>query len=207
MIVFIGLPPENGRGGQLVRCPPPAGIRETISKIFSEPRQCSHRRILWSSRTPSRSPQGSAHPGHRAGTGGAGPRCRCPGRSSARLAFPCGTGNPPAFRRRYPRPRWRLCIRQTPGHPNAAAVHGTGSRFCGRPGLQIFLRENLNGAAGNGTGDRVRAMLARCSGPTGIKKSPDSRKLFERKKHGIQLHCDNFRTGCQTGPVQRLGFF
>ena len=30
LIVFIGLPPENGRGGQLVRCPPPPGIRETI---------------------------------------------------------------------------------------------------------------------------------------------------------------------------------
>ena len=27
---FHRLPPENGRGGQLVRCPPPAGIRETI---------------------------------------------------------------------------------------------------------------------------------------------------------------------------------
>ena len=40
-----------------------------------------------------------------------------------------------------------------------------------------------------------------------IEKRPDSRKLFERKKYGIQLHCDNFRTGCQTGPVQWLGFF
>ena len=65
-----------------------------------------------------------------------------------------------------------------------------------------FLRENLNGAAGNGTGGKVRAMLARCSGPIGMKKRPDSRKLFERKKHGIQLHYDNFRTGCQTGPVR-----
>jgi hypothetical protein len=70
-----------------------------------------------------------------------------------------------------------------------------------------FLRENLNGAAGSGTGDRVRAMLPRCSGPTDMKKRPDSRKLFERKKYGIQLHCDNFRTGCQTGPVRWLGFF
>jgi len=57
-----------------------------------------------------------------------------------------------------------------------------------------FLRENLNGAAGSGTGDS-------------IEKRPNSRKLFERKKHGIQLHCDNFRTGCQTGPVRWLGFF
>ena len=58
--------------------------------------------------------------------------------------------------------------------------------------VQIFAG-NLNGA-GNGTGDN-------------IEKRPDSRKLFERKKYGIQLHCDNFRTGCQSGPVRRLGFF
>ena len=30
LIVFIGLPPENRRGGQLVRCPPLAEIREMI---------------------------------------------------------------------------------------------------------------------------------------------------------------------------------
>ena len=70
-----------------------------------------------------------------------------------------------------------------------------------------FLRENLNGAAGNDTGDRVRAMLARCSGPTGMKKRPDSRKLFERKNSNIHLQNDNFRTGRQTGPVRWLGFF
>lgn len=40
-----------------------------------------------------------------------------------------------------------------------------------------------------------------------IEKRPDSMKLFERKKHGIQLYCDNFRTGCQTGPVRWPGFF
>lgn len=50
-------------------------------------------------------------------------------------------------------------------------------------------------------------MLARCSGPIGMKKRPDSMKLFERKKHGIQLYCDNFRTGCQTGPVRWPDFF
>ena len=38
-----------------------------------------------------------------------------------------------------------------------------------------FLRENLNGAAGNGTGDKVRATLTRCSGPIGTQKRPDSR--------------------------------
>ena len=70
-----------------------------------------------------------------------------------------------------------------------------------------FLRENLNGAAGNGTGGRVRAMLTRCSGPIGMKKRPDSMKPFERKKYGIQLHCDNFRTGRQTEPVRWPGFF
>ena len=70
-----------------------------------------------------------------------------------------------------------------------------------------FLRENLNGAAGNDTGGKVRAMLARCSGPIGMKKRPDSMKRFERKKHGIQLHYDNFRTDCQTGPVLSVGFF
>lgn len=31
--------------------------------------------------------------------------------------------------------------------------------------------------------------------------------IFERKKYGIQLHCDNFRTGCQTGVVGWPGFF
>ena len=41
----------------------------------------------------------------------------------------------------------------------------------------------------------------------GMKKRPDSMKRFERKKHGIQLHYDNFRTDCQTGPVLSVGFF
>ena len=43
------------------------------------------------------------------------------------------------------------------------------------------LRENLNVAAGSGTGDS-------------IEKRPDSTKLFERKKHDIHLQNDNFRT-------------
>ena len=72
--------------------------------------------------------------------------------------------------------------------------------------IQIFW-VNLNEAAGRGSGDKVRAMLTRCSGSIGMKKRPDSMKLFERKKHGIQLYCDNFRTGCQTGPVRWPGFF
>ena len=50
-------------------------------------------------------------------------------------------------------------------------------------------------------------MLARCYGPTGMKKRPDSRKLFERKNSNIHLQNDNFRTGCQTGPVRWPGFF
>ena len=72
--------------------------------------------------------------------------------------------------------------------------------------IQIFL-VNLNRAAENGTGGKVRAMLTRCSGPIGMKKRPDSMKLFERKNSNIHLQNDNFRTGCQTGPVRWLGFF
>ena len=67
--------------------------------------------------------------------------------------------------------------------------------------IQIFL-VNLNEAAGRGSGDKVRAMLARCYGPTGMKKRPDSRKLFERKNSNIHLQNDNFRTGYQTGSVR-----
>jgi hypothetical protein len=40
-----------------------------------------------------------------------------------------------------------------------------------------------------------------------MKKRPDSKKPFERKKYGIQLHFDNFRAACQTGPVRWPGFF
>ena len=67
--------------------------------------------------------------------------------------------------------------------------------------IQIFL-VNLNEAAGRGTGDKVRAMLTRCYGPIGMKKRPDSKKLFERKNSNIHLQNDNFRTGYQTGPVR-----
>ena len=72
--------------------------------------------------------------------------------------------------------------------------------------IQIFL-VNLNGAAENGTGARVRAMMARCSSPIGMKKRPDSKKPFERKKYGIQLYFDNFRAAFQTRPVRWPGFF
>jgi hypothetical protein len=67
--------------------------------------------------------------------------------------------------------------------------------------IQIFL-VNLNEAAGRGSGDKVRAMLTRCSGSIGTKKRPDSKKLFERKNSNIHLQNDNFRTGYQTGPVR-----
>ena len=60
--------------------------------------------------------------------------------------------------------------------------------------LYLSIPKFLSGAAGNDTGNN-------------IEKRPDSRKLFERKKYGIQLHCDNFRTGRQTGPVRWPGFF
>jgi hypothetical protein len=67
--------------------------------------------------------------------------------------------------------------------------------------IQIFW-VNLNEAAGRGSGDKVRAMLTRCSGSIGTKKRPDSKKLFERKNSNIHLQNDNFRTGYQTGPVR-----
>ena len=67
--------------------------------------------------------------------------------------------------------------------------------------IQIFL-VNLNEAAGRGSGDKVWAMLTRCSGSIGTKKRPDSKKLFERKNSNIHLQNDNFRTGYQTGPVR-----
>lgn len=73
--------------------------------------------------------------------------------------------------------------------------------------LYLSIPKFLSGAAGNDTGDRVRAMLARCSGPIGMKKCPDSMKLFERKKHDIQLKSDDFRNCCQTSPILRPGFF
>ena len=67
--------------------------------------------------------------------------------------------------------------------------------------IQIFW-VNLNEAAGRGSGDKVRAMLTRCSGSIGTKKRPDSKKLFERKNSNIHLQNDNFRTGYQTGSVR-----
>ena len=47
--------------------------------------------------------------------------------------------------------------------------------------IQIFWG-NLNGAAGIGTGDKVRAMLTRCSGSIGTKKRPDGIKPYERNR-------------------------
>ena len=44
--------------------------------------------------------------------------------------------------------------------------------------LYLSIPKFLSGAAGNDTWNN-------------IEKRPDSRKLFERKKHGIQLHYDN----------------
>ena len=67
--------------------------------------------------------------------------------------------------------------------------------------IQIFL-VNLNEAAGRGSGDKVRAMLTRCSGSMWTKKRPDGIKPYERKNSNIHLQNDNFRTGYQTGPVR-----
>ena len=40
---------------------------------------------------------------------------------------------------------------------------------------------NLNGVAGNGTGDKVRAMLTRCYGSIETKKRPDGIMPYERQ--------------------------
>ena len=73
--------------------------------------------------------------------------------------------------------------------------------------IQIFL-VNLNGAAENGTEDKVRAMLTRCSGSIGTKKRPDGIKPYERNRvylavllHGI-VH-----TAGRIAPLLETGFF
>jgi hypothetical protein len=49
------------------------------------------------------------------------------------------------------------------------------------PFLHSDFLVNLNEAAGSGTGDKVRAMLTRCSGSIGTKKRPDGIKPYERR--------------------------
>ena len=46
--------------------------------------------------------------------------------------------------------------------------------------IQIFW-VNLNGVAGDGTGDKVRAMLTRCYGSIETKKRPDGIMPYERQ--------------------------
>ena len=72
--------------------------------------------------------------------------------------------------------------------------------------IQIFL-VNLNGAAENGIGARVRAMLARCYGPTGMKKRPDSRKLFERKTPIFTYRMTIFAPATRRGLFVDWAFF
>ena len=73
--------------------------------------------------------------------------------------------------------------------------------------IQIFL-VNLNEAAENGTGDKVRAMLTQCSGSIGTKKRPDGIKPYER--HGIyfavRLH-GIVHTSDRIAPLLETGFF
>ena len=45
------------------------------------------------------------------------------------------------------------------------------------------------------------------SGTGEMEKRPDSMKLFERKKHDIQLKSDDFRNCCQTSPILLPDFF
>jgi len=73
--------------------------------------------------------------------------------------------------------------------------------------IQIFL-VNLNGAAENGTEDKVRAMLTRCSGSIGTKKRPNGIMPYER--HGIlfavYLH-GIVHTSDRIAPLLGTGFF
>ena len=71
-----------------------------------------------------------------------------------------------------------------------------------------FFRENLNGAAENGTGDKVRAMLTRCSGSIETKKRPDGIKPYERNRvyFAVQLH-GIVHTSDRIAPLLGTGFF
>ena len=73
--------------------------------------------------------------------------------------------------------------------------------------IQIFL-VNLNGAAENGTGARVRAMLARCFGSIRTKKRPDGIKPYERNRvyFVVQLH-GIVHTADRIAPLLGTGFF
>ena len=48
--------------------------------------------------------------------------------------------------------------------------------------LYLSIPKFLSGAAGNDTGDRVRAVSAEMSGPIGMKKRPDSMKAIRAQK-------------------------
>jgi len=67
---------------------------------------------------------------------------------------------------------------------------------------------NLNEAAGSGTGDKVRAMLTRCSGSIGTKKRPDGIKPYERNGiyFAVWLH-GIVHTAGRIAPLLETGFF
>jgi len=67
---------------------------------------------------------------------------------------------------------------------------------------------NLNEAAGRGTGDKVRAMLTRCSGSIGTKKRPDGIKPYERNGiyFAVWLH-GIVHTAGRIAPLLETGFF
>ena len=73
--------------------------------------------------------------------------------------------------------------------------------------IQIFW-VNLNEAAGRGSGDKVRAMLTRCSGSTGTKKRPDGIKPYERNGiyFAVWLH-GIVHTAGRIAPLLETGFF
>ena len=73
--------------------------------------------------------------------------------------------------------------------------------------IQIFW-VNLNGAAGSDIGDKVRAMLTRCSGSIGTKKRPDGIKPYERNGiyFAVWLH-GIVHTAGRIAPLLGTGFF
>ena len=73
--------------------------------------------------------------------------------------------------------------------------------------IQIFW-VNMNRAAESDIGDKVRAMLTRCSGSIGTKKRPDGIKPYERNGiyFAVWLH-GIVHTAGRIAPLLGTGFF
>lgn len=72
--------------------------------------------------------------------------------------------------------------------------------------IQIFL-VNLNGAAENGTVARVRAMLARCYGPTGIKNARTAESYSSAKTPIFTYRMTIFAPAARRGLFVDWAFF